>query len=503
MKAILRRERERFFTGKIMLLVFGCCLFSLSERQTTEYSYVQFMLHMLSEHYYITYFMMPVFLLVVYKSLDDEVDYVLIRSRYYWRYFWTKALAFSLNIVGFVLVQIAVIMLVAIGLSTEQTFTVAARGNLAEILQIYAKYFHTPIMAIIAASGYMMMGLAIMSILFLVVHHYFGKKVVSIVMISLYVLMTFGLKIPGLNKVPFLFMNNYILLYYNYSSANSLMISVLSMALIIVITMILVKFYWNKQLNWSFELRGKGIAFYYARYLFTMKNVLVLTSIISFITIWKLINVTAFPRATSKDFFTSLFYGHGVDEFYLIGFLEMLILNGVPLYLFAIFMEKIHREENLGLTIRLRTKRNWARTILRIAVTFIVMYVGMMVGISLVFAVMQGLPLDGGLGLVIQVSVLKFLDITFQLLLFILLFIWRRNVTLAFLIVLGTNFVGLLPITWAIYFPTGLSSLARNTAVIGEGGGVSFFIAALIMGVFVSVQWVYIQFKGYQKVLGG
>lgn len=502
MKAILRRERERFFTGKIVLLVFGCFLFSMSERQTTDHSYVQFMLHMLSEHYYITYFMMPVFLLVVYKSLDDEVDYVLIRSRYYWQYFWTKAFALSLNIIGFVLIQIAVIMVVAIGLSTEQTFIVAASDNLAEILQVYAKHFPTPIMAILAASGYMMMGLAIMSILFLLVHHYFGKKVVSIVMISLYVLMTFGLKIPGLNKVPFLFMNNYILLYYNYSSANALMISLLSMMLIIGSAMILVKFHWKKQPHWSFELSGKGIAFYYARYLFTMKNVLILTSILSFIAIWKLINVTAFQGATAKDFFTALFYGHGVDEFYLIGFLEMLILNGVPLYLFAIFMEKIHREENLGLTIRLRTKQNWARTILRIALVFIGMYIGMFVGIALVFAVMQGLPLDGGLGFLIQVSVLKFLDITFQLLLFILLFIWRKNVTLAFLIVLGTNLVSLLSGRWAIYFPTGLSSLARNAAVIGEGG-LSFYLAALIMGIFVSVQWAYIQFKGYQKVLGG
>ena len=65
MKAILRREREQFFTGKILFLIFGCVLFSLSARQSTSLSYMQFVLHMLSEHYYITYFMIPVFLLVI------------------------------------------------------------------------------------------------------------------------------------------------------------------------------------------------------------------------------------------------------------------------------------------------------------------------------------------------------------------------------------------------------------------------------------------------------
>lgn len=499
MKAILRRERELFFTGKILFLIFGCVLFNLSERQTTSLSYVGFVLYMLSEHYYITYFMVPVFLLVVYKSLEDEVDYVWIRSRYYWKYFWTKGLAFSLNIVGFVLVQMVVIILVGIGLSTESSFTVSSTD---EVIQVYAEHFTFPITAIIAASVYMVIGLTVMSIVFLVVHHFFGKRTVSIVMISLYALMTFGLKIPGLNEVPFLFMNNYILLFYNFSSEYSLVISFLSMVLILVITMILVKFYWTKQMNFRFELKVKGITFYYARYLFTKRHVLILVAIIILICVRKLLNITTFPEATANDFFTSLFYGHGVDEFYMIGFLEMLISNGVPLYLFAIFIERIHRDESLGLTIRLRSKQNWAKVVLRIATVFIAIYIGLIVGIGFIFVLMQGLPIDEVFGLVGRASILKFLDISYQLLFFILLFIWKRNVTVSFLIVLGTNAVSLLPMSWVIYFPTGLSSLARNSEVIGNDG-VSFGISAWIIAICVLVQWAYIKYKGYKKVLRG
>src|SRR5699024_743322 len=152
--------------------------------------------------------------------------------------------------------------------------------------------------------------------------------------------------------------------------------------------------------------------------------------------VWKLFNVSSFSETTAKDFFMSLFYGHGVNEFYMIAFLEMLILNGVPLYLFAIFMEGIHRAESVGLMIRLKTKKSLVKAILRISTIFIVMYIGLLLGIGLILVVSQGLSMDGITRLVAGASMLKFLDIIFQFLLFITLFIWKRNVTMAFLMVL-------------------------------------------------------------------
>lgn len=505
MKAIIRRDIRQFFTGRIFFLLFGCFLFGLAERQTTNHSFEQFTLHMLSEHYYITYFMIPVFLLFTYKSLKDEMDYVLIRSCFYWKYFWTKALALFLNMIGFVAVQVIVIMLLGMGLPSNNSFIVSSdysSGGIEEVFFAYANYFSSPVAAIIAASGYMVIGLTVISILFLMLHHFLEKKMVAVVMISLYVLMTFGLKVPGLNEIPLLFINNYIILFYNFTSSSALVISLLSMLMILVVTAILIRFYWQKRPKWQFELRRKGIPFYYARYLFTKRNILILLAVLLFISIWKLVNIAFIQEVTVEDFFLSLFYGHGVNEFYMIGFLEMLILNGVPLYLFAIFLETIHCEQNLGLLIRLKYKQHWTQAILRIATSFIVMYMLFMVGIGLLLTGMKGIPIDGMTGVILEMAVLKFLDIYFQLLLFILLFIWKRHVTLAFLIVLGTNMMSVLPIAWVIYFPTGLSSMARSSRILGEGG-VPFVVAVLILGVLICGQWLYIKYKGYQKVLGG
>src|SRR5699024_11371263 len=115
------------------------------------------------------------------------------------------------------------------------------------------------------------------------------------------------------------------------------------------------------------------------------------------------------------------------------------------------------------------------KAILRISTIFIVMYIGLLLGIGLILVVSQGLSMDVITRLVAGASMLKFLDIIFQFLLFITLFIWKRNVTMAFLMVLSTNVISLLPISWVIYFPTGLSSLARNRTVIGDGG-ISFIV---------------------------
>lgn len=505
MKAIVWRDCRQFFTGKIFWLVAGCFLFVFSERQTTNYSYEQFVLHMLSEHYYLTYFVIPAFLLFTYKSLEEEMDYVLIRSRYYWKCFWAKALALFLNMIGFVSVQVVVMLLVAIRLPSNNSFVIPADdslGGMSEVFLIYAKYLSSPISAVIAAGMYMIIGLTVVSILFLMLHHFLEKKTVSVVMISLYVLMTFGLKIPGLNEIPFLFINNYIILFYNFSTISTFIISIVTMLMILTVTMILIKYYWQKRPTWQFEFSGKGITFYYARYLFTKRTVLIIFAVLFFISIWKFVNITSLQNPTAEEFFLSLFYGHGVNKFYVLGFLEMLIINGIPLYLFAIFIEQIHNEQSVGLLIRLKRKQNWTTSILRIAMAFIAMYIGIFAGIGLILVMMKGLSIAGMTQLILEMSILKFLDIYVQFLVFLLLYIWKRNVTIAFLIVLGTNILSILPMKAVIFFPTGISSMARSNYMLGEDG-MSFMMAALILGILSCSGWLYIKYKGYQKVLGG
>lgn len=504
MKAMVLRDIRRFFTGKILFLLFGCFLFGLGERQDTSLSYEQFILNMISEHYYLTYFMIPVFLLFIYKNLEDDMDYVLIRSRYYWQSFLAKALALLLNMLGFVGIQFIAMMLLGIGLRRENSFSLSGDHHfgIEELFIEYAKFFSTPLHASIVAGGYMIVGLTVVSIIFLLLHHFLEKKAVSIAVITIYILMIVGLKIPSLNRIPFLFMDNYIILHHNFTENGKIYISLISMLILLVVTAILIKYFWQKHCTWTMRLERKGITIYYARYLFTKKNIGILLLMLFFISLWKMIHVSFEENPVAKDFFLAMFYGHGVNEFYMISFLEMLILNGGPLYLFAIFVERINSEQHLGLTIRLTYKRNFIQSILQNAVIFIMFYVVLMIGIGIVLCIVNDLPMSSLIILLAQLSLLKYLDILFQFLLFLLLFIWKRNVIMAFLIVLGSNVMSILPMTWGIYFPTGLSSVARNTLILGQEG-IPFQMGVLILGSCVLLQWIYIRFHGYKKVLGG
>lgn len=504
MKAIVLRNVRQFFTGKILFLLFGCFLFGFAERQATSLSYEQFVLNMITEHYYLTYFMIPVFLLFTYKNLEDDMDYVLIRSRYYWQYFLAKASAFLLNMIGFVGIQFIVMMLLGIGLRKDNSFSLFGGNHfgIGELFIEYANHFSTPLHASIVAGAYMIVGLTVVSIIFLLLHHFLEKKAVSVVMITIYFFMTLGLKIPGLNVIPILFMDNYIILHHNFTASGKIVMSLISMLIILIVTGILVKYFWQKRPKWTMKFRKRGITFYYARYLFTKRNVAILLAVLFFISLWKVVNVSFEEEAMAGDFFLSMFYGHGVNEFNMISFIEMLILNGGPLYLLAIFVETIHNEQNLGLTIRMKHKRNWTLAILQIAVAFITLYVVLMIGVGIVICMIVNLPIDGLTVFLIQLSLLKFLDVLFQFLLFFMLFIWKRNVTMAFLIVLASNAISLLPMMWVIYFPTGLSSMARNTLILGQKG-ITFQIGMLILGSCVLLQWAYIKFHGYKKVLGG
>ncbi|GIN74081.1 hypothetical protein J14TS2_45560 [Bacillus sp. J14TS2] len=504
MKAIMLREVRQFFNGRILLLLFGCCLFGFTERRDTSLSYEQFILNMIAEHYYLTYFMIPVFLLFTYKSLEEDMDYVLIRSRYYWKYFLAKASGFFINIIGFVGFQFVAIMLVGIGLQKDNSFSLIKNhfSGSEELFIEYAKYFHTPLFASSVAAIYMVVGLTVLFIVFLLLHHFLEKKIVLIVMITLYFFMTLGIKVPGLNRIPFFFMDNYIILHHNFTENGKIVMSLISMLLLLIVAAILVKYFWRKRLTWAIKVQGKGITFYYARYLFTKKNAAILLVILLFISLWRMINISFAENPNAEDFFLSMFYGHGVNEFHMLRFIEMLILNGGPLYLFAIFIESISNEQSLGLTIRLKYKRNWVRTILQITAVFITFYVVLMIGIGVVLCVMNNLSISGLTVFLIQLSILKFLDILFQFFVFLILFTWKKNVTMAFLIVLATNGLSLFPVTWMIYFPTGLSSMARSSLILGQAG-VTFQIGVLILGSCVLLQWAYIKFHGYKKVLGG
>jgi len=483
-------QLKKFFSRRFLLLIAGCALIGFGERQSMDASHELYILNMLTDHYYLIYMMMPLYLLFFYQSMDNPSEFILIRMKYFWRAFLARATAVSIAATGFVGVQLLVFFAMGMGLPGSNTFPVQPTQRDA-VAALLGKYFPTPVLAIAAVAVFMILGLCTVSIAVLTFRQFFSQRATMVLLISLYIFMTFGIKLPGVSQIPFISINNYIIFHHNFAYPGKLAVTVVSMLVLWAAVFILVKRYWQKKPAFHWQLRGRGIAVYYARHLFTGRHLLICTSIILLISVWKALNAGGMPDSSFRVYMMMLFYGHGSGEFHLLAFLEMLVMNSTPLYLLAVFVEEESRDRSLFITIRLKKKASWLYAITLNGAAFIAFYVVALVLIGRIVAMAAGLPGQADM-LVWSTGVLKFLDIFLQFLFLFALFAISRSTTWAFLGVLALNVLSI----WSNYMPAGISSIARSAEMDGLLYGVRFGLltAALV------VMWTYVRGFGFKKI---
>ncbi|WP_209865010.1 hypothetical protein [Paenibacillus shirakamiensis] len=204
---------------------------------------------MISNHYYITPFLTIMFFYILYHYFEDDLDYVLIRMTSYSRYFAVKAAALSVNMTLFVLIQLAVFLIIGMGLPRGSTIPPYA----PDYLLLIGTYFSSPWQAICITVIYMIFGLSILATLFMTLHHFLEKRAVAVITIMLYILMVFAMKskIQGLTRIPFLFINNYIIFMYNLSYPYALLVSLISLSMIVAGIVFFINNYWQKRTTWK------------------------------------------------------------------------------------------------------------------------------------------------------------------------------------------------------------------------------------------------------------
>ncbi|MFI2856328.1 hypothetical protein ACH6EH_04220 [Paenibacillus sp. JSM ZJ436] len=478
MGAVFLRDVKRFYTPKLLLLLLGAALFSLSARQGFAYSYESFVLFVLVDHYYITFFMVPKFLWISYTYLEDNLDYVLIRISRFPRYFAVKAAAWALNTSVFVLVQLAVIMSVGLGLPAGSGFPSPAEQDLSmEVLMKLSDIVQHPWQASALSVLHLILGLSMLGLVMMTLHHFLEKRWVAVITAGLFILMVFAMKskIPELTRIPFLFINNYIIFMYNLTYPYAFWVTYISLGMIFGGTVYLICKYWNKDFEWHRKwLRPRGVMPYYAAQLFSFRNVGILATLAIVICLWKWLqlNNLAVGPSTWADYMIYTFWGHGHGYFKPADFLVMLLMNAAPLYMLALFLENEKRVHSMLLTIRLASKIQWASSILAAGSIYVLVYtIGLTTG-SLLIPSIAGLPAEGvtmipDLALSwneiwVYITAVKWLELLVQFLLMLLVFLWSRQVTAAFGGLLLMYALYLLPYSWTLYIPAGMSSLAQH-----------------------------------------
>lgn len=90
MAALIKKNFRLWGYGKVFVLFAGCLLFSVSGRLNEGIYFEQHILSAVSDHYYLTCFLLPVLLLSCFSFLEDDGENVILRFQSYHSYFYRK-----------------------------------------------------------------------------------------------------------------------------------------------------------------------------------------------------------------------------------------------------------------------------------------------------------------------------------------------------------------------------------------------------------------------------
>jgi hypothetical protein len=204
---------------------------------------------------------------------------------------------------------------------------------------------------------------------------------------------------------------------------------------------------------------------------------------------------------SGEEWILGLFLGHGTGSFYVLGFIEMLLLNGAPIYLFAIFIEKVTTEHSAFITVRLKKRKDILVGILTSAFLFLLLYGVFLTLIPFIGLSLMGFSLDPSTLALLGLSVgMKLLDIGMQVLFLAAIYCLTGQITVGFMGLIAVNLVSAIPVSVIKYLPFGISSLSRITLPqIGTEGITSLCAVLLLLATSVLfIAWLFT--AGYKRL---
>lgn len=485
MISILKHEVRKLISFPLWFLIAIDILFLIAERQNTSDHFEIFTLRMLTEHYLLIFCMTPIFLLSIYRSLEPVSPFILIRSRQFTNYFYTKWLSILFYTLLFVLLQVLIVVITGIGLPHGNFYpTSSAFEN--ELFYYFEATISNPLVAILLAVLYMFIGLSFVGISILTIFHFFSRKMVIFVILLAYIMMILSIKMPTFSHLSFLSMNRFIILHHNFLVDHGVLWSIIQIIGLFIVQVILIRFAWYRK--FSISWRPKGMFYYYALSLWTPQNWFILCGILGILTLWK---SQVGMEESVQDYFLRFFYGFEIGDFHILTFLEQLVYYGTPLYLFAIFIQSMCSEKHFHVFIRIKKKRNWVLAVVSNGILWSILYTCLTFGFLILLSVLtnkswtshtiqtiESLQLFDWL----MFFFLKILEFSLLFLLFFLLFICLKNVTVSYLIVMAMHAMNLLSFQIFRYNPAGIGTIAR-LKILEASNGIPLNHALLLLSI--------------------
>ncbi len=498
MGAIIRRNLHIVGKGKLLALFLVCLVFGISGRVAAALTYEQHILSVMTDHYYLIYFMIPMFLFVCFFVIEDDTEIVVMRYHSYFRYFLSKWASIAVLSALFMGIQLLSVLLSGIGLPLENNWILASGATQTELFWVLSGYFSSPISCFIITMLYMLLGLCVSGMFCMWIAHFLSRSLAPKVIMAFYIITAVSIKIPFLQELPITGFNHWIILHHNLTGGHRFLITAITTLGLVIFMLWTVKKYWHWQLT-VHSKKIKGLTQYYCREAMTKKNLIIVIIATSIIAIWKYLQNP--NTLVADEWIVQLFAGHGTGTLYILSFLEMLITNGLPIYLLAVFIERVTSSHSIFVTIRLKTRYELLNGILKTAIIFTGVYGLLFVVIPLLGIVVLNLQTtEQTIPLLLLCVGLKVLDIITQFLLMTALYCLTKQITIGFLALVGLNLLCTLPGRISAYLPLGLSSMARIYLPQTENG-ISVFWAYGILILTGCTIFAWLRIRGHKKLL--
>lgn len=498
MISLIRKNIRLVGYGKLLALFIGCLAFSVSSRFGNTLTFEQHILSVASDHYYLTYFLLPMALFTCFSFVNDDPETVVVRYRSYSAYFYTKWVGSGAIAFLFLLIQSTGFLLSGIGLSFGNDWALPGGAVVAELCSVLQMYFKNPRMAFIAYMIFQCLGTWFLVGICMWVSHFADRKWAVRILMFLYVIAAVWIKVPFLQKLPITGLNHLVILHHNLDGNYRTAITTITIAALAVGIFLTIRFLWRSRLSVKPVLH-QGLTPYYIRELTSRRNMLILCVVVVGMVLYKGLKYP--DLKTAEELVIYLFAGHGTGTLHILSFLEMLIINGTPIYLLAAFIEKAVSGQSMFISIRVRGRKELLLSIVAAGIFFSFLYcffwlIGGFVGICF-----YGTALSGNALLALTLSTsLKFFDLLLQYVVMLVFYTLTRQVTIGFLALLVGNLLCVIPLEIVKYFPLGLSSMVR-IEFLGFTSGVPVAAAFFILIIPAGLIFVWLLNCGSRRLL--
>lgn len=231
--------------NKIPLLLNFFVLFFLCVLASKDYvgeniSIFQYVLAILTNHYYVLYSMVPVLFIIMARYIKGIRDIEVVRYKSYYNQIINSTKTFITWLFLYFISHVAIIFIVGIKTFgfTDQHILVsdAAYDELVILLNMYAEYFNSSLLSVVLCIIYFVFGFTVLFSLLSYINYKYGYKNVTVLSVVVYILMFVGFRAEMKSIVPFVCFNNFILLHHGlFVNGLGKFILVLSAGILIIL----------------------------------------------------------------------------------------------------------------------------------------------------------------------------------------------------------------------------------------------------------------------------